>query len=204
MQKVAACVKMLPLLWEAIALQDQEEISAIAQKISRAEHEADLIKNDIRNQLPKGLFLAASRSDLLEILSLQDSIADKAEDVAVISTIRKLEGFGDMRADMENFFKQNLQAFMLIKKVVMEFDELIETSFGGNEARKVKDFIDQLAQKEHEIDKLQYLLLKKLYNRDDLPYPLFLLWQTIIKEIAAISNLSEKLGNRIRMLLEFK
>ncbi|NCF70465.1 MAG: DUF47 family protein, partial [Chlamydiales bacterium] len=58
---------------------------------------------------------------------------------------------------------------------------------------------------EHEVDIIQRKVLKELFNLNpELPYPSFTLLQMILKEIAFISNISEKLANRIRMTLELK
>lgn len=205
LDKVASCVKELPALFKEVAKKDMKEIERIAKKISELEHEADLTKNDIRNHLPKSLFLPLSRTDFLEILSIQDSFADLAEDIAVLATLKPLENYNDLKEDFENFCISNLETFDLTKKVIKEFDILLESSFGGIEAEKVKGMIEELAYKEHEMDILQYKILKKLFNlTDKMDYATFHLWRNILKEIGEISNLGEKLGNRIRMILEIK
>ena len=205
MDKVSLCINELPLLFKKIFEKDIKEIEKIAKKISKLEHEADLTKNDIRNNLPKSLFLPIKREDLLFILSLQDSFADKAEDLGVIATFSILEGLEELKKDFETFYKKNIESFDLAKKVIKEFDALLEASFGGIEAEKVKNMTEDLAFKEHEIDKLQYLLLKHLYSYGEkISYPMFNLWQTLIREVGDISNIAENLGNRIRMILELK
>jgi len=205
MKKVSLCVKELPALFVAISEKNMKKIEVIAKKISKLEHEADLTKNDIRNHLPKSLFLPIKRIDILDILSIQDSFADKAEDIAVLSTFKILENYEDLKKDFEIFYKENIESFVMVKNVIKEFDSLLEASFGGIEAEKVKEMIDLLALKEHKIDRLQYHLMKNLYRLEkNMVYTTFNLWQTIIKETGSLSNLSETLGNRIRMILELK
>ena len=104
------------------------------------------------------------------------------------------------------FLKKNLHVFALVNKVTKELEELLESSFGGIEAEKVKHMVEEIAHEEHLTDLMQYKLLKKLYGYGDekLSYTSFHLWLTLFKEIGMISNLSEKLANRIRMLLELK
>ena len=68
MENVASCIEMLPTLFEAVGKQDAVEIEKIAKQISEYEHAADLTKNDIRNHLPKSVFLPIDRSSILEIL----------------------------------------------------------------------------------------------------------------------------------------
>ena len=205
LSKVSACIKELEVLFLAVAKNDKEQIETAAKKVSKQEHEADLVKNNIRNHLPRSIFLPINRQDLLDILALQDSLADKAEDVAVLATLSSLECYDLLKDHFEFFCSENIEAFKLVKKALKEFDNLLESSFGGIEAEKVKIIIEELALKEHEIDILQNEILKHLYaSGTKMTYPSFTLWITIIKEIGQLSNIGEKLGNRIRMILELK
>lgn len=205
MEKVADCVGKLEELFEAYRKKDHKKIKKIAEEISELEHAADLTKNEIRNNLPKGLFLAVNRADLLEILSLQDGLADRAEDIGVMMTMKKLEPLEGMEDLLKQFLDKNLEAVRSIHDVIREMDELLEASFGGKEAEKVRKMIESVAYLEHEADVLQRNLNKKLYNMDDdLPYSDFSLWINILHAVASLANIAEKLGNRVRMLLEIK
>lgn len=205
MDKVAACVNDLPPLLEAIEKDDKEGVEKLVKLISKLEHEADLTKNDIRNHLPKNLFLPIDRSSLLEILSLQDSLADQAEDITVVATLHSLKDFGKFKEDFATFFHENIASVNMVHNIIKEIDELIETSFGGIEAQKVKEMVDEISLKEHEIDKLQYAFLKKIYSfGSTLDHVSFFHWISLIKEIGQLSNISEKLANRIRMVLDIK
>ena len=136
---------------------------------------------------------------------MQDAFADIAEDIGVIATLRTLDNYNDLKDDFESFYKGNIDAFWLTKDVINEFDNLLESSFGGIEAEKVKIMIEEIAFKEHELDLLQYVLVKELYDiSDNIPYSLFNIWLTLIKKVGQLSNAGEKLGNRIRMILESK
>lgn len=175
----------------------------MAQEISELEHAADLTKNEIRNNLPKGLFLAVNRADLLEILSLQDRMADKAEDIGVMMTLKKLEPLEGLEDELQKFIDKNIEAANYVHKIMQEMDELLEASFGGKEAEKVKKMIEEVAYLEHQADVLQSELNKKLYNMDSkLSVSSFILWNNILQAIASLSNNAEKLANRVRMLLE--
>lgn len=202
MEKVHSCVILLDNLFVALKEKNYEKVKEIGLNISKKEHEADQTKNDIRTHLPKSLFLPIDRSVFLEILSLQDSFANTAEDIAVIVTLKELKHYEEIEG-FEEFYKKNIKSFMLAYDVIKEFDNLIESSFGGIEAQKVKQMIEQLSFREHELDILGYNLMKKLYAlTDKFSYSTFFLWNTILKETGEISNIAERLGNRIRMILE--
>jgi len=184
---------------------DFEGISRTAKEISNLEHVADLTKNDIRLNLPKGLFLPVDRGNLLEILSLQDSLADKAEDIGMLLTLKQVKLPEDLKILFKTFLAKNLEAFQKANEIINQLDELLEYSFGGREAIKVNELIDEVAFKEHEADKLQHELVKLLFNLNlSIPFQDFILLKQLIGEISSISNLSEKLAYRIRIMLELK
>lgn len=205
MKKVANCIERLSDIFTAFAKMDMEKIEKLSADLSRMEHEADLTKNDIRNHLPKSLFLPIDRAHFLEILSIQDSIADKAEDIGILLTLRPLESFQNFHSDLVTFFRKNEEVFQDAKQIIEEIDELLESSFGGIEAEKVKSMVEQTAYKEYEADKMQRQFMKQLFTHgDSLNVPTFYLWLRLIEEVGAISHLSERLANRIRMILELK
>lgn len=205
MDKVAVCVHEVPLLFEAVKNKDYALVEIIAARTSKSEHDADLTKNDIRNHLPTGLFLPIARGSILEILSLQDNIADRAEDTAILLTFRNLEISSSWSELFFVFLEKSLETFEGVYKIIKEMGQLLETSFGGSEAEKVCRMVEEVAYKEHETDVLQRTLLKKFFlNVDDLPAPSFYLWMKVIHEIASISDEAEKLANRVRMTLEVK
>lgn len=205
MEKVRCCVHMLKDLFHALESKNYAEVEKIGEKISEMEHAADFTKNDIRNHLPRSLFLPIDRGQLLEILSLQDNIADSAEDVAVLVNLKPIELLEDFKEEFYTFLDLNIETYNEAEKIIKEMHELLETSFGGSEAEKVKIMVDHVAFKEHEVDLVQRRLLKKLFaSESQMSYSSFHLWQKIFEALANISNLSEKLANRIRMTLELK
>jgi uncharacterized protein len=205
MEKVTACVKMVPQLFEALSLEDYEKIDKLAKEISKLEHHADLMKNDIRNNLPKSYYLPIDRSHLLEILALQDRLADTAEDIAILLTLKKLQVPEGLEESLKAVLNKNLESFDGVCRIIHELQELLECSFGGREAEKVRTFVDDVAYKEHEADLLHRELFKKLIGKEDvISYTSYDLWCKIFNAIADISNLSEKLANRVRMTLDIK
>ena len=205
MEEVTACVYLLIDLFDALLNKDYTRLEETAKKIEEQEHKADITKNNIRNHLPKSLFLAIDRTQILEILELQDSIADKAEDIAVLATIKQIEVLEPFREDLRLFLAKTIETFNGARKIVKEFQELLESSFGGIEAKKVRAMVDEVAFKEHEVDLIQRNLLKSLFAAEEqMSYSTFYLWQKILHALGSISNLSENLAYRVRMTLELK
>ncbi len=205
MKKVSDCVSLLKDLFKALESKNYGEVEVIAANISALEHEADITKNDIRNHLPKSLFLPIDHSQLLNLLSIQDNIADSAEDVAVLTTLKKLELLPKIKEEFYFFLEKNIETFEAAQQIIKEMHDLLESSFGGIEAERVRTIVDKVAFLEHEVDIIQRRLLQKLFDsEDEMTYSSFHLWLKIFETLSSISNLSENLANRVRTMLELK
>lgn len=197
MEKVAECVHLLDKLFQ--------DPAKTALEISSVEHQADVMKSEIRNNMPSNLFLSINRNTFLEILELQDSIADSVEDIAVLLTIRPLELHESLKAPFEKFLAKNIECFEASRTIIQELHELLESSFGGSEAEKVQHMCDKVAFLEHEADVIQRELLRCLYQSEDkISYAVFYLWDKIFQAVGTISNTSEKLADCIRTTLDVK
>jgi predicted phosphate transport protein (TIGR00153 family) len=205
MNIAVSCVHLLPSLFEKVKTGDQAAVNEIAENISRQEHLADLAKNEIRNHLPKGLFLPIDKSSLLEILSLQDQIADKAEDIAVLTTLKPLPVLKPFWIPFLDFLTQNRAAVDAAHQLIKELHNLLESSFGGVEAEKVRAMVDHVAFQEHQADLLQRNLLRQFFSSEEgLTLSTFHLWERIFESTASLSNVAEKLAHRLRTTLELK
>lgn len=205
MRKVSECIDGLGELFLIFVNEDFDSIGEIARKISKTEHEADLVKNDIRNHLPRGLFLPVDRGKLLEIISTQDEIADTAENVAVLCSLKRLPVPAAVKVVFLEFCSKSTECFQLSRAVIEQLDELLESGFGGVEAEKVRELVHAVAVKEHEVDLCQRELLRIMFDSEDvLNYAEFHLWLRILSEISTISDLSENLADKVRTTLEIK
>lgn len=205
MENVTKCVHQLNALFEALEKKDYPLVALIAEEISELEHHADLIKNDIRNHMTNALYMPISRENIFKILTLQDSLADAVEDVAVLVNLKNIEILEGMKEPFKLFLAKNIETFDQAHLIIKELHELVEFSFGGIEAQKVRSMVETVAYKEHEVDILQRILLKVLFNAESqMSYTTFYQWLRILERMAAISNLSENLAYSIRTTLELK
>jgi uncharacterized protein len=205
MEKVSDCMRELEPLFMLLQQKNYDALAKKASHISELEHAADLLKNDIRNHLPGSLFLSIDRSNFLQILSLQDALADRAEDVAVLLSLHPLQFHPSFQEPFFKFLHKNIEAFEGAKKIIETLGELVESSFGGQKAERVKVMVEAVSFKEHEVDLLQRTLLKSLFAAEkDLTYASFYHWEKVFETTGAISNIAEKLANCIRMTLDVK
>ena len=203
MDKVGECVHLIPDLIAAYRRGDSAEVRMLSEKASQLEHEADNIKQDIRNSMPRGLFMPIQRASLLNILRLQDKLANRAEDIGVLLTFKQAKSCDGFDEGFDSFIEKSLETFDLARDIIQQLDELLETGFGGAEARKVREMVDEVAAREHETDVAQRELVRVLLaNEGSLSYGDFFLWTGIIREVAGIADRSESLAMAVRNTLD--
>ena len=205
MGQVATCVAKMSEALEAFERESWVDVESAAEEISRLEHKADKIKDEIRRNLTRRLFLPIDRGRVLEILALQDSLADHAEDVVVLLTIKRLKILPDVADRFREFRDLNIKAVNLAAKIINQLDELVETGFGGSTADKIRAMVHDVAYAEHEVDLIQRKLLKDFFAREtQLSSGDLYLWMQLIHELASLSNGSENLAKRTMATLESK
>jgi predicted phosphate transport protein (TIGR00153 family) len=205
MDQVSKCIKKMTEAIDAVKAGRFDELDRISSEVSQLEHQADQIKNDIRGRLLKRVFMPIDRSEVLEILSQQDSLADSAEDVCKILTFKQLPFPADIKDDFDQFVAHNLEAYDIVASVIGQLDELIESGFGGVEAERIRGLAKDASFAEHQADLVQVQLLKKIYNHDtEMSHGEFHLWMRFTKVLSQISNGSENLANRILKTLSLK
>ncbi|MGH2638426.1 MAG: TIGR00153 family protein [Rhabdochlamydiaceae bacterium] len=203
MNRVTNCMEKLTEIISLVTTSSKISPQKLIEELCRLEHEADITKNDIRNNLPKSIFLPIDRSQFLEILSLQDSIADQAEEIGITLTLRPLSSA--FLPTLAEFYQKNVDTFISAQNIIREIDQLIESSFGGIEAEKVKTMVEYTAHKEQNAKNLARALKQQIFSSEqEWSPPEFYVWVQLIDQIGNISLLSEKLANRIRMVLELK
>ena len=204
-QHMAAVVEaalVIEPLFEALIAGEQERVKTIAKQISVLEGRADTIKSDVRDHLPKGLFMPVARGDILRHLSTQDAIADCAEDVGVLLTLRPMTVPDWMAPVLRDYIAQTVKVVKSADLLVKELDVLVQAGFGGPEVTTVRKMVDDLNLQEHLADKLQDQIAKALFaHEDDLKPIAVFMWSKIFNKIGDIANHAENVGDRIRVFI---
>lgn len=202
MRVVLECAHEIPPLFEALAAGNQEGVAASKERIFEREAEADKIKNEMRGALPKSLFMPVDRRDLLEVLQMQDSIADTAQDIAGMLVERRMEIPDFMQEPMLKLSHRCVEACDQSAKIIEELDELLAMGFRGREASRVEEMVEALNLIEDETDKLGIELARGLFeHEDDLKPVSVMMWYQLIEWVGDLADYAEKVGDRLRLLI---
>jgi len=199
---VVSCVEKLIPYFESVIISDWELAAETQKKLVLLEHEADEIKNELRLNLPSSLFMAIDRRDVLELLDLQDHIANKAKDISGLTLGRKMSLPESISCGYMEFLKRCIDATRQAQVAVNELDELVVTGFRGDEAVRVKKMIEELHVIEGETDEIQIKLRAELYKTEkELPPIDVMFIYKIIEWTGDLADTSQSTGNRLQLML---
>lgn len=202
LEKVKECLGQIQPLFDSLYKQDFKEVKAISKRIMKLEHQADKIKDKIRDGLPKNLFLAVDRRDLLNLLSAQDSVCDAVEDLAVVLNLRETTVPEKLKPRLGDLIKKVVHVGNLSASVILELNTLLEASFGGPEAEKVTKMIGEVSTLEWEADKIQFKLAQTLFKMEKELDPITIfMWMKIFQTLSEIADSSEKVTKLLRLFL---
>lgn len=202
MSKVDVCVKALAPFFVSVFAQDWEKATTLQQHIAHLENDADKMKSELRLHLPKSLFMPVSRSDVLELLNVQDRLANKAKDIAGIVLGRKMIFPGSIVNLFTEFLNRSLQAAEQANKAIHELDELLETGFSGSEIKIVESMIETLSGIEHETDDQQIKLRRVMFDLEKMLPPIDVIFlYKIIEWTGDLADRAREIGDRLQILL---
>ncbi|MFW3146104.1 MAG: TIGR00153 family protein [Thermoplasmatota archaeon] len=182
---------------------DFESAEKARAKVSKSEHEADLIKSNIRAHLPNSIFMPVSKPQFHLLLHDSDSILDYAEDVAVLLTMKRTCVPKDISDETRQLAEKVLECVEAYQKVMDSLERLLEMSFKGKEREKVKELIKDIHRLEHEADIIEYSISKKLFNLDSsVMDPVSVIhFLKVIDRLGMVANKAENAGDRVRAML---
>ncbi|OOF56511.1 TIGR00153 family protein [Rodentibacter genomosp. 2] len=200
--KVTECCDLLIPFFEKTFLKDWEGAEKVRLEISQCEREADSLKREIRLKLPRGLFLPIDRTDLLELVTQQDKLANFAKDISGRMIGRQFGIPEEMQEDFLSYVKRSLDSIHQAHLAIEQMDELLETGFKGRELKLVNNMIQELDLIEDDTDQMQIQLRKMLlaiehhYN----PVDVMFLYK-IMEWIGVLADQAQRVGSRIELML---
>ncbi|MGB8328749.1 MAG: TIGR00153 family protein [Polyangiales bacterium] len=185
-----------------LAKGDQAGVERVAKEISVLEGKADDAKNAARSKMPVRLFMPVDRRDVLKLISEMDAIADCAEDVGVLLTIRPLSVPEAMQSILTLFVERVLETIREASKLIDLIDDLVESGFAGPPAEQVLEQAAILGRAEHEADKIQDRCAKILFKAENtMPPAALFMWTKVLNKIGDMANHAENVGDQFRLFV---
>jgi len=202
MESVQECVRLVPELIDRLLAEDRAGLERLAKEISVLEGQADAAKNALRTKMPVRLFLPVDRRDLLRLIREIDAVANNAEDLGVLLTLRPYEVPDELRPLLREFADGVMVVVDSAAELIGTMDELLGSSFGGKAAQTAMAKADEIGRLEHEADKLQDQCAKALFRAEDTLSPVSIfMWTKVLNKIGSIANHAENIGDQFRLFV---
>jgi len=164
MCKVRECIDILGKGLIRYYKGDYRGFSQITKQVSKLEHEADLIKSNIRNHLPSHLFMPVDKGKFLWALREQDAILDHADKLANMLDMRHTKIPKEVQEVFIEHVKIVMKTVVAMEEAVVNIRDLVETSFVKREREQTKEFIYKIHDLEYKADIKKYEMTKGIYK----------------------------------------
>jgi len=196
------CARQLGPLFDAVVAGDWSAAQKAAGDIETLENQADDLKKEIRLHMPKSLFMPVPRQDLLELLLVQDRIANRARDISDIVMVRRVSIPESIADEFVELVTRSIDAAKQARKSVRELDELFTAGFRGAEVELVETLIEELDQIETETDAQQLQLGKAIFDIEGTLNPVDAVFlHKLVELVGDVADMAERVGRRLELLL---
>jgi predicted phosphate transport protein (TIGR00153 family) len=152
--------------------------------------------------LPSTFMMPFSRRDLLDLLLIQDSIANITKDLAGLMSTRSMSFPVEIAQDFLDLITICVNTSAAALEAINELDELLETAFSNRERKIVDTIVSKINGFEHESDNAQHLIRTKLFAMETtLPPVDVMFYYRAIEWLGETADAAQKVGSRLEVML---
>ena len=195
------CVKQLSAYFEAAQAGDWKKAEKVQAEIVRLEGIADDIKMEVRMNLPRGLWMSVSRADLLDLVRIQDKMANETKDIAGLSLGRELAFPKKLDKSLSKYIETVIQAAEKAVEVVVATRDLSKSAFGARQVKVIASKCAAVEKIERRSDKSQLKIRAKLRSHEEKTSPIdaMFLYQ-LLSQIGEVADHAEKVSHRAQII----
>ena len=202
MKQVHSCLKDFNAFAKAANAQDWDKAETVHISINKKEEKADKLKKKLRMNLPSTFMMPFSRRDLLDVLLIQDSIANITKDLAGLMMTRHMVFPQEIADDFIKLTGDCIKTSAAALAAINELDALLETAFGSRERKVVDKMIKEVNRLEHETDDAQNDIRNKLFDLESsLPPVDVMFYYRAIEWLGETADAAQKVGSRFEVML---
>jgi predicted phosphate transport protein (TIGR00153 family) len=202
MKLAVACAHCLPGAVEAFLAGDKVALREARDQIAQLEKDADAIFAEIQDRLPASVFTPVARRDLLDVLEMQEAIADRCEDIVGLLMDLPLEVPEEMASSILRLTHRCVEATEEAREIVKLIDLLLNTGFKGPNVEVMKEKIQDVLIIETDADTICNGISHELFlHTKDMDAVAVIFLYKLVGWIDDLADYSEKLAIRARIVL---
>ena len=175
------------------------EFDALTDEVARLESEADAIKRNIRNHLPRGILMPVDKFEFFQYLREQDKVLDEVEEALFWLSFRP----SSVPSEIVEEFMALVDAVIPAIEKLSELVRLATDYFrSGSEKQraKMKSLIRDIRQHEKEADILERELKQKIFMNIKETLAVFHLIR-LAEIVGSIADHAENASDRMRAMI---
>ena len=202
MKQVHSCIKEFGVFARAAKSEDWDKAQEAQVSIGNKEQKADKLKKKLRMNLPSTFMMPFSRRDLLDVLLIQDSIANITKDLAGLMMTRQMVFPQEFAEDFIKLADLCIKTSGSAMVAINELDELLETAFSSRERKIVSEMVKKINVLEHDTDVAQNDIRNKLFLLEsNLPPVDVMFYYRAIEWLGETADAAQKVGSRFEVML---
>jgi len=192
---------ILPAL-EAFIAQDTDTLKELKHTITRLEAEADSQLEEVQSNLPKKVYMPVVREDILDLLQIQESIADRSLDIIGLMVELPLKIPTEMEKPLIRLGKRCIELCESALGIIESLGELALAGFDGPQIEKIKKQISDVIKAETDADGVEKEVTHILFaRRKEMDAVEVVFLYQIIQWIDDLADCAEKLAIHSRLFL---
>ena len=201
MEKSKECAEELLVFLDAVIDNDWNNANTSRKKIKALEKDADKLKAETRDLLPKGMFLFVPRGDLLDLIGLADEIPNTIKDISGLIYGRQIVIPPQISASFKEFASEAVEIVSTAALAVDQLSEVSRLAFGSRASDALKKIISKLDSLEAESDKSEVTVRRQLFDIEkDLPPVDVMFLYDVINKIGELADRAEQVGHRLTLI----
>lgn len=197
--KVKECTQ---LFREAVVChigQECKRFDLLTEQVARLESEADDIKRNIRNHLPRGILMPVDKFEFFDYLREQDKVLDEVEEALFWLSFRP-EGIpAELAADIHDLVEAVIPPIEKLPELVTLAREYFK-SRSEKQRIRMKSLIRDIRQYEREADHLERELKFKIFTTIKDALVVYHLVR-LVEHIGAIADHAQNASDRMRVMI---
>jgi len=179
--------------------QECKKFDLLTEQMARLESEADDIKRNIRNHLPKGILMPVDKFQFFDYLKEQDKVLDEVEDALFWLSFRPSGIPDEVASDIHHLVEAVIPAIERLPDLVALATEYFRRK-SEDQRTKMKSLIRDIRQYERETDHLERELKFKIFGSMKDPLVVFHLIR-LVEIVADIADHAQNASDRMRAMI---
>ncbi|HDZ89758.1 MAG: TIGR00153 family protein [Deltaproteobacteria bacterium] len=175
------------------------DFDGLTDRVARIESEADAIKRNIRNHLPRGILMAVDKFQFLQYLREQDKVLDEVEEALLWLSLRPKGIPGTLAEDFQHLVTSVIPAIEKLPELVSMATRFFK-SRSNRQRKKMKSLIQDIRQDEKEADFLERELKLRIFSEIKDPLVVFHMVR-LIEIVGNIADHAQNASDRMRAMI---